>query len=103
MQHVMKHDLSQELARKAAESAFASYRESYGKYNPTLTWLTDTRARVSFSVKGFTLQGTVELQPKAIAFDLEVPFVFRVFKQRAVDIMERELRKWTDKAKAGEV
>ena len=63
MQHVMKHDLSQDLARKAAERAFESYRERYGKYNPTLTWLSDRKARASFSVKGVSLTGMVELLP----------------------------------------
>jgi putative polyhydroxyalkanoic acid system protein len=103
MQHVMKHDLTQDLARKAAERAFDAYREQYGKYQPSLSWLSDTKARATFSVKGIQLSGTIELLPKAIAFDLDVPFVFRVFRSRAVAIMERELKVWTDKAKAGEI
>ena len=103
MQHLMKHDLSQDLARKAAERAFEAYREQYGKYHPTLTWLSDTKARAAFSVKGIQLAGTIELRPSAIAFDLDVPFVFRVFRSRAIAIMERELKHWTEKAKAGEI
>ncbi len=99
----MPHDLSPELAKKAAERAFAAYRERYAKYNPTLTWISDERAKASFSAKGITLNGTIELLPKAIAFDLDVPFLLRPFKKTAMQIMEQELNQWTAKAKAGEL
>ncbi len=103
MKHVMPHDLPQETARKVAERAFAAYQDKYAKYNPRLTWVNDTRADASFSAKGISLKGTLELLPKAIAFDLDVPFVFRLFKSKALAIMERELKVWTEKAKAGEI
>lgn len=99
----MPHDLTPELAKKAAERAFDAYRERYGKYNPTLTWITDDRAKASFSAKGITLNGTIELLPKAIVFDLDVPFLLRPFKKTAMQIMEQELSVWTAKAKAGEL
>ena len=103
MKHVMPHDLAPDMARQVAERAFDAYREKYNSYNPTLTWVSDTRAEASFNAKGIALKGTIDLEPKAIAFDLDVPFIFRLFKGRAVAIMERELKRWTDKAKAGEV
>lgn len=103
MQHVVKHDLSRDTARKVAEHAFHSYRQQYAKYNPTLTWVSENRARASFSVKGMMLTGTIDLLPNAIAFDLDVPFVFRVFKSRAIGIIERELKAWTAKAESGEI
>lgn len=103
MKHVMPHDLSPELAKLAAERAFASYREKYANYNPVLTWISDERAKASFSAKGVTLNGTVELLPKSIAFDLDVPFLLRPFKKKAMDIMDRELNHWIAKAKAGEL
>jgi hypothetical protein len=100
MKHVMKHDLSQDKAREVAEQAFASYRARYAQYNPTLTWLDDKTARASFAAKGISINGTIELLPGAIAFDLDVPFVLRIFERRAIAIMERELRHWTDEARA---
>ena len=103
MKHVMPHDLPPDLAKRAAERAFDSYRQKYGKYNPTLTWLSDDRAKASFSAKGMTLNGTVELMPKSISFDLDVPFLLRPFKKTAMEIMERELKHWAAKAKAGEL
>ena len=35
--------------------------------------------------------------------DLDVPFVFRLFKSKAVEVIEREVRVWIDKAKRGEL
>jgi len=99
----MPHDLSPDLAKKAAERAFDAYREKYGDYKPTLTWTTDTHADASFSAKGIKLAGHIELKPRAIEFELDVPFVFRIFKKKALEIMERELAFWVDKAKAGEL
>lgn len=103
MKHVMPHDLAPDLARKVAERAFDAYRDKYGSYNPTLTWISDTEAAAAFNAKGIKISGTIELLPKAIAFELKVPFILRVFRGRAMAIMERELKRWTDKAAAGEL
>lgn len=103
MKHVMKHDLPLDRARMVAERAFDAYRDKYANYNPALTWLSDTKAKASFGVKGVTLVGVIELQPNAISFDLDVPFVFKVFKKKAMDVMDRELAHWLAKAKQGEI
>jgi putative polyhydroxyalkanoic acid system protein len=103
MKHVMPHDLEPALAKKAAERAFDAYRQKYADYNPRLTWLSDTRAEASFSAKGVSMKGTIELLPKGISFDLEVPFLLRLFQTKAMEIMDRELRVWVDKARRGEL
>ena len=103
MKHVMSHDLPQETARKVAEHAFDAYRERYASYQPTLTWTSERLAEASFNAKGLELRGTLELLPSSIAFELEVPFLLRVFKGKAMQIMERELAHWSDKAKRGEI
>ena len=99
----MKHDLPPETARKVAQKAFDSYKEKYANYNPSLTWVSDDKAEASFQAKGITLKGAIELSPNAISFDLEVPFILKMFKKKAFDVMDRELRFWVDKAKAGEI
>jgi hypothetical protein len=103
MKHVMQHDLPPETARKVAQHAFDSYRARYSNYSPTLTWVSDDKAQASFQAKGITLKGAIELQPNSISFDLEVPFILKMFKKKAVSVMDRELRHWLDKAKAGEI
>jgi hypothetical protein len=99
----MPHDLAPDLAKKAAERAFDAYREKYGNYNPSLTWTSDTHADAAFSAKGIKLKGHIELKPKTIEFDLDVPFLLRIFRKKAMEIMERELSLWVGKAKAGEL
>ena len=99
----MPHDLSPDLAKKAADRAFDAYREKYGSYNPSLTWTSDTHADASFSAKGIKLKGQIDLKPKAIEFDLDVPFLLRIFRNKALEVMERELAFWVAKAKAGEL
>lgn len=103
MKHVMKHDLPPEQAKKVAQKAFESYEERFADYNPSLTWTSDTHANASFKAKGLELKGAFELRPGEIEFDLEVPFILRPFRSKALDVMDRELRKWTEKAKAGEI
>jgi len=103
MKHVMTHDLPPELAREAAAKAFDSYRQRFAKYEPSLTWVSEQRASVRMSAKGIVLTGTVQLSARTIAFELEVPFMLRMFKGRALKVMERELDHWVGKAKAGEL
>ncbi len=103
MKHVMHHDLTPDLARKVAQRAFDSYRERYASYNPSLTWVSEDKAQASFHAKGVTLKGAIELQPNSISFDLKVPFILKLFKKKAVEVMDRELRYWLEKAKAGEI
>jgi len=103
MKHSVPHALGKELAKKAAVAAFESYRARFAKYNPTATWVTDDRAEISFSAKGMTLSGTLEVTPTSIDMDIDVPFFFRPFKSIAVDKVESEIQKWVDKAKRGEL
>ncbi len=103
MKHVMSHDLSPELAKKVAEHAFDAYRTKYASYDPTLTWRNDQYADASFRAKGVELGGSIELSPGKIAFELKVPFLFRVFEKKAIQVMQDELEHWVKKAKAGEI
>lgn len=103
MKHVLAHDLSPEVARKVAREAFAAYRVRYAKYRPTMTWVDDDRAELSFTAKGITLRGSCELIPGAVVCDLRVPVIFRPFKARAVAVVERELASWSERVARGEV
>jgi hypothetical protein len=103
MEHRVPHDVGRDLAKKATIAAFASYSQKYGQYSPTTTWTGDYTARVSFSVKGFELEGKVDVREKEIGLDLDVPFLLRPFKSKALEIIEREIGVWCNKAKKGEI
>ena len=103
MRHAVKHDLDQDLAKKAAQKAWEAYSERFSKYNPTSNWTSDTHADVSFSVKGKKLNGSLDLVPYAIVLELDVPFIFNVFKKQAIGVIEDEITKWVEKARNGEL
>ncbi len=103
MKHVVKHDLSPDQAKLATTKAWESYSQRFEKYSPTADWTSDKHADVSFTVKGVTLTGTLDLEPGGVALDLDVPFVFRPFKKKAMGVVEEEIEKWIAKARNGEL
>ncbi len=103
MKHAVKHDLDAALAKKATEKAIESYTERFAKYQPQVNWSSDTEADLRFKVKGFSIKGAIELRPHAIEIDMDVPFALRLFKKQAIQVVEDSIRKWVDRARAGEL
>jgi hypothetical protein len=103
MEHRVSHDVGRDLAKKATIAAFDAYAHKYGQYSPKTTWTADYSAKVSFSVKGLSLEGKVEVREHEIGLNLDVPFLLRPFKSRALEIIEREIGVWCDKAKNGQL
>ncbi len=103
MKHTIEHPLPIDTAKKACEKAFESYAERFSKYNPTADWVTDHRAEVGFEAKGAKLGGTLELKEKAITLEMDVPFLFKPFRNKAMEVIEREIREWIGKAENGEL
>lgn len=103
MKHVVPHDLGQERAKKAAEAALNTYAGKFEKYSPKVSWATPSKANISFTVKGFTISGALEVLDRSIEMDLDVPFVLRPFKGQALGVIETEIKEWIQKAKTGAV
>jgi hypothetical protein len=103
MKHAVSHDLGQERARQVAEAALAAYTQKFAKYSPRTVWISPTKADISFSVKGMTLKGELEVLPTTIEMDLDVPFLLKPFKGTAIQAIEGEIREWIGKAKSGEL
>jgi Putative polyhydroxyalkanoic acid system protein (PHA_gran_rgn) len=103
MKQVIQHELDTAMAKRVADHAFADYQQRYPDYQPTLRWVSDQRADIAFNAKGVKLGGSLTLAPKSIALELDVPFLFRPFQKKALDVIEREVRIWLDKARAGEL
>ncbi len=103
MKHSISHDVAPPLAKKAAERAFEAYKAKYSEYQPTLHWRDDDHASIEFRVKGVHLHGAFTLRPHVVDLELDVPFVFRIFQKRAIEVIESEVRLWLEKAKAGEI
>jgi Putative polyhydroxyalkanoic acid system protein (PHA_gran_rgn) len=103
MKHTIEHDLDTATAKKVTDRAFAEYRTRYPDYEPTLRWTDDRRADVTFNAKGVKLNGSMHIAEKAISLELDVPFLFRLFQKKAVEVIDREVRVWIGKARAGEL
>lgn len=103
MKHSVSHDLGQQRAKQAAQAAIAAYEHKFAKYHPQTRWVTDSRAEISFSVKGMHLSGSIEVLERSIDLDMDVPFLLRPFKNQAIGVIEGEIREWIDKARAGQI
>ncbi|MGB5810299.1 MAG: polyhydroxyalkanoic acid system family protein [Polyangiales bacterium] len=104
MDYTIKHDLSPELAHKAAQKAADYYTEKWAKYNAQTNWVGEDRAEISFRVKGVDVAATLDMQPGQIVVGMQkVPLLLRPFKKQALDVVQRTMTKWIEKAKNGEL
>lgn len=103
MKHSVPHDLTHALAREATRHALESYRARFPEFKPQGQWTSEDRVELSFSVMGSTLKGVVDVLPKQIDLELDVPMMFRPFRGKALEVIEEEIRAWIRKARAGEL
>jgi Putative polyhydroxyalkanoic acid system protein (PHA_gran_rgn) len=103
MKHSLPHSLGLETARKVVRSAFDNYTQRFSDFAPTTSWPSEDQAHVSFSAKGMSINGTVFVRATSIDIDLDVPFLLKPFQGKAVEVLERELGKWVEKAKNGQL
>lgn len=103
VKHIIKHDLTPDMARKVADRAFETYAAKFPDFSPTAKWVTPTKSEIGFQAKGIKLNGGLELEPGQVELELDVPFLLRPFKDRAIKIIDEEIREWIDRAKKGEL
>ena len=101
--HAIKHNLSNEMAKKVADKAFETYSKKFADYQPTAKWTSSTRSEVSFNAKGIKLDGTIDLNPGEVVLDLKVPLLLRPFQSRALATIDSEIRSWIERAENGEI
>jgi hypothetical protein len=101
--HEIAHDLDFDLAKLAAAKAAEAYQERFAEYDYKANWVRNDRVELSFTVMGKTLDGAMTVKARKLELELEVPLLFRPFRGKALEIIEREARMWIDKAKRGEL
>lgn len=101
MKQEISHDLGEAQAKVVAEKALASYQKRFSEYNPQAVWKDPRRAEISFSVKGFSLAGSLLVSAHAITLELDVPLILRPFQGQAMTVIEKEIQAWIKKAKSG--
>lgn len=102
MKHKISHTLDIRTSTAVARAAMESYRQKFAKNGVTVTWQTEQKARLSFSINGMTILGECEVLPGCIELNVEVPFALKLFERMAVTIVEKEVRDWLDRARRGE-
>jgi hypothetical protein len=100
MKHSVPHDLGQQRAKEVTEQALQAYRKKFAQYNPGGKWTGPNTATISFSVKGMHFNGVLEVLKDRIEMDMDVPFLLRPLKGRALKIIEGEIKEWIAKAKS---
>ena len=101
MKHSVTHGLGKDLACKVAKAACESYATRFQEYNPTTEWTSEDNAKIGFSAKGITLGGQVTVNDQTIDLELDVPFLLRPLKGKAVSVIEESINEWIEKAKQG--
>jgi len=101
--HRIAHGLSLELAQRATRAALESYRRQFSENDPTASWLSDSHATVAFTVVGHTLGGDVRVDEHHVHLELEVPLIFRPFRNAALKVIDEEIRGWIAKARLGQL
>jgi hypothetical protein len=101
--HDIPHDLDFALAKLAAEKAAEAYGKRFAEYDYRYKWVRDDRVELGFTVIGKRLEGAMTVKPTKLELELEVPFMMRPFRGKAIEIIEKEAREWLAKAKRGEL
>jgi len=98
MKHEVPHALGQQKAKQVAIQALDSYQKRFAEYNPSVAWMSENLAKIGFSVKGLKLNGSIEVLASAFSLDLDVPFLLKPFRGKALAVIEDEIKKWIAKA-----
>ncbi len=85
------------------EKAYGSYKERLADYKPNLTWVDDTKAKIGFHVLGKNIEVFLTVTERTVEMNGDLPFLFRPFQKKIVSVVGREVEKWIEKAKAGEL
>jgi hypothetical protein len=101
MKHSVSHDLGRDRAKQVAQKALEHYKSKYPKYAPGGEWTTPYSANVRFAVAGAKFEGRLKIMDNRIEMELDVPFLFRPFRNKALQVVEADIRKWIAKAKSG--
>ncbi len=104
MKHRIAHSLPHPLARTAVRKALETYQAQFPEYKPGGDWKDENTVRLWFSPPGAKLEGWVRVAGDAIEIELDkVPFLFRPFRKKAIEVIEGEVREWIEKARKGQL
>lgn len=103
VKHTIQTGLDLARSKQAIEKAMDAYKARFSEYNPRFDWTTDSSGEFGFKAKGVSLGGTISVRDNAVDVDMDVPFLFRIFQGKAMEVIADEVSVWVEKAKKGEL
>lgn len=103
MKHTIDTGLNVADSRRAIEKAMEAYKARFADYNPRFGWTSETAGEFGFNAKGVALGGKILVRDRKIDVDMEVPFLFRIFQGKAMEVIEEQVVHWVEKVKKGEI
>jgi hypothetical protein len=103
VKHTIQTGLDLVRSKVVIGKAMDAYKARFAEYNPRFDWTSDTRGEFGFKAKGVALGGTIVVHDHKVDVDMEVPFLFRIFQGKAMEVIEDEVKNWVEKAKKGEL
>lgn len=104
MEYKVKHGLpDRSRVRTVVERAYEAYKQRLAKNDPTLTWIDDSAAKIGFTVMGKSLVTDVTIDDSDLRITGKIPFFFKPFERKILDVVGGEVDKWLAKARAGEI
>ena len=99
--HGFTHPLDDAGARALIEQAFAHYADRYPSAQLQLVWASATHGELHGLARGLKMKARIELQTSRCVLDVDVPFLLRPFQDVAQRAIEREVKRWLERAAAG--
>ena len=104
MEYVAKHGLSDlDRVRSVIDHAYDAYRKRLADYHPSMKWVDERHATVSFRALGKTIEAKFAVTDEEVRVNGDIPFVFRPFQGKIERVIGQEVEKWLAKARAGEI
>jgi len=104
MKYSVQHGLSDiSQVRAVVDKAYEAYKERLASHNPTLSWNGDDKAKIEFSVMGKSIATDVRIDEKELNIEGDLPWAFKFFEKKILDVVGGEVDKWLEKARNGEL
>ncbi|MFZ4768603.1 MAG: hypothetical protein ACOYLO_00380 [Ferruginibacter sp.] len=104
MNHKVVHNLDIAVVKTCVNKAFKSYSKKFAANKPTMDWVADYTAKISFVIGKDTINGKIDITSTSINMTLESSsFLVNLFKKQALKIIDAEIQIWLNKAHSGEI
>ncbi len=103
MKKTIETKLDKARSKKAIDKAMDDYKARFAEYSPHFDWKTDDIGDYSFSAKGVKCAGTIHVLDNKVNVEMDVPFLFKIFQGRAMQVIQDQVVFWVEKAKKGEI